>query len=391
MGTGARKTRAGLYRRSPHLVCYWVQGQFVFENYITRSRVSALPLTAEVLHFFESWRSVSQLLRRFPGFAPASLERAVRALARANLLERSDRSNRSRPDPLRTWKNWAPAASFLHFSTKDSHAPVEPEDSLRELRRLARTKPMPPSVKAYPGARQFLLPPPQSAGEFAGVLLARRTWRAFSRAPIELRELATLLGLSFGVQSWMRVPGIGSVALKTSPSGGARHAIESYVLALRVKGLPPGLYHYAAGTHKLELLRRGATPSEVARCLNGQWWFAGASAVIFMTAVFARTQWKYPAPRAYRIVLIDAGHICQTFCLVATWVGLAPFCTMALTDSRIEAALRIDGIKESVLYAAGVGMPPDGAKSSPWPGRVSQGTARANRSFATVDKMAKNR
>jgi SagB-type dehydrogenase family enzyme len=77
-----------------------------------------------------------------------------------------------------------------------------------------------------------------------------------------------------------------------------------------------------------------------------------------MTAVFARTQWKYPASRAYRTVLIEAGHVCQTFCLVATWLGLAPFCTMALTESPIERTLGIDGVSEAVLYVAGVGVPP---------------------------------
>jgi SagB-type dehydrogenase family enzyme len=83
--------------------------------------------------------------------------------------------------------------------------------------------------------------------------------------------------------------------------------------------------------------------------------------VVVMTAVFARTQWKYPASRAYRAVLLDAGHLGQTFCLVATWLGLAPFCTMALADSRIERDLGIDGVTESVLYAAGVGVRPAGA------------------------------
>jgi len=78
-----------------------------------------------------------------------------------------------------------------------------------------------------------------------------------------------------------------------------------------------------------------------------------------MTAVFAREQWKYPTPRAYRVVQLDAGHLCQTFCLVATALGLAPFSTAALADSRIERALGIDGVSESVIYAAGVGQRPD--------------------------------
>jgi len=64
--------------------------------------------------------------------------------------------------------------------------------------------------------------------------------------------------------------------------------------------------------------------------------------------------------RAYRVVLLDAGHLCQTFCLVATWLGLAPFCTAALRDTLIEKDLGIDGIREAPLYLAAVGVPPAG-------------------------------
>ena len=62
--------------------------------------------------------------------------------------------------------------------------------------------------------------------------------------------------------------------------------------------------------------------------------------------------WKYHHARAYQVVLLNAGHLCQTFCLVATWLGLAPFCTAALKDTLIEKDLGIDGIRESVLYVA---------------------------------------
>jgi hypothetical protein len=56
--------------------------------------------------------------------------------------------------------------------------------------------------------------------------------------------------------------------------------------------------------------------------------------------------------------LIEAGHLCQTFCLTATSMRLAPFCTMAFADSKIEKVLGLDGVSESVLYVAGAGMPP---------------------------------
>jgi SagB-type dehydrogenase family enzyme len=188
-------------------------------------------------------------------------------------------------------------------------------------------------------------------------LLARRTWRRFSPQAIALPALSTLLGLTWGVQRWTDTHG-GRLAEKTSPSGGARHPIEVYVLALRVQGLSRGLYHYRTDRHGLERLAHGATSRQVQSFLGGQWWFRGAAALFLMTAVFPRAQWSYPYPRTYRVVLADAGHLCQTFCLVATWLGLAPFCTMALADTRIEKALQIDGVSESVIYAAGVGLPP---------------------------------
>ena len=68
----------------------------------------------------------------------------------------------------------------------------------------------------------------------------------------------------------------------------------------------------------------------------GQWWFEDAAALFLFTAVFARKQWRYRFPRAYRSVLLEAGHFAQTFCLAATSIGLAPFCTQALADRRIE-------------------------------------------------------
>jgi SagB-type dehydrogenase family enzyme len=208
---------------------------------------------------------------------------------------------------------------------------------------------------------------PNIQGEFAEVLLARRTWREFSNRALEVSELSTLLWLTCGIQHWVKLPyPIGRVALKTSPSGGARHPLEAYVAALRVRGLAPGLYHYSPDRHRLELLRKGCTARQCSSYLAGQWWYDAAGAIMFMTAVFERNQWKYPDAAAYRTVILDAGHLCQTFCLTATWLGLAPFCTMAMKDSNVERDLGVDGITESVLYAAGVGTKPQ-KDWAPWP------------------------
>ena len=342
--------------RAPWLVAYWHDNRFILENYATGSRISADLLTAQILDFFGPRRSVAAAAASFPQFSPVSVTKVVRELERHSLLVAADGPVDVKTTALKAWSLWNPAAGFFHLSTKD--VPFADRKLADEfLQRKARQSPEPPRFKRYAHAQRLPLPSSKT-GAFPDVLLARRTWREFSQRPLSLDDLGTLLGLTWRVQGWLPKPGLQSRPLKTSPSGGARHPIEVYVLALRVRGLPRGLYHYAADRHQLELLRQGASSRQVVRYLPTQTWFKDASALMLMTAVFPRTQWKYTFARAYRVVLAEAGHLCQTFCLTATWLGLAPFCTMALADSRIERDLGIDGVTESILYAAGVGTRP---------------------------------
>src|SRR4029077_20513059 len=165
-----------------------------------------------------------------------------------------------------------------------------------------------------------------------------------------LETVSKLLSLVWGVTDYLHSPMFGKLARKTSPSGGARHPGEVYLMALRVKGLRAGLYHYHPAHHCLETINTNATRNKAWLYCAHQDYVRNAAALFLMTAVFRRAMWKYHQPRAYRVVLLDAGHLCQTFCLVATWLGLAPFCTAALKDTLIEKDLGIDGIGESVLY-----------------------------------------
>jgi len=355
-----QKAKPFSFRRSPFLLCYWKGERLVFENYATGAKASAAPITCEVLNFFSDWRTAESLCAHLDRFSPSSLRQAVAALVRQTFLQRSGRTESPAERKMQSWRHWNPAAGFLHFSTKDLAYESDPSMLRTHLKRLVRAQPRPASVKRYLHAKQISLPQALTHGEFPRVLAQRRTWRRFSPDAISAADLGTLLGLTWGVQEWAQAPEVGRFALKTSPSGGALHPIEAYVLARNVGGISPGLYHYDAERHKLELLRRGLSGKQITGYLAGQDWFAGAAAVVMMTAVFPRTQWKYKFPRAYRVVLAEAGHLCQTFCLVATWLGLAPFCTMALADSRIERDLGIDGVTESVLYAAGVGKRPAG-------------------------------
>jgi SagB-type dehydrogenase family enzyme len=214
-------------------------------------------------------------------------------------------------------------------------------------------------VKRYPHATPVVLPRPELDASFAALLLSRRTSRRYSSDPVTLSQLSSILAFSAGVQRWASTAD-GEAPLKTSPSGGARHPIECYAVVRAIRGLKAGIYHYAADRHLLERVN-GAIPEERMRAyVPESGYFAKASVMVFFTAVFERQLWRYPYSRAYRAALIEAGHVCQTFLLVATSLGLAPFCVMGLADTLVEKDLGIDGIRESVLYCAGVGRPPRG-------------------------------
>jgi SagB-type dehydrogenase family enzyme len=351
------------YRRARHLVSYWRRSDFIVCDYISGTEVVTAPALLDLLHFLGQWRSFRALRRRFPDVSGEALQRALRLLVKANQVQRSDAKAAAQRSAL-TSSVWTPEPAFFHFSTKDVQ--FVDIDSAREGAGNSRPRQQRLPVKRYPGRPHIELQPSVPDGELARVLRARRTWRRFGADPVARNELAGLLGLTWGVQHWVDVPGRPRMALKTSPSGGARHSIEAYVLALRVDGLARGLYHYASDRHALVLLKRGAAARVVAEYLPMQEGYPHAAALVIMTSVFNRVTARYPYARAYRSVLVEAGHLCQTFCLLATSLGLAPFCSMAFADSKIERDLRIDGTSEAAIYVAGVGTRPVGTDWAPW-------------------------
>lgn len=270
--------------------------------------------------------------------------------------------NKSEQDKriAREWAAWLPEGKF-HFDTKDAPYVDHNRCSRSQLKSLTARSPQPSIFKTVAGAVQVPLPRRKTFpdSEFIRVLMARRTHREFSKEDVTLQTVSEILALVWGVTGYLHTPIYGKLLLKTSPSAGARHPGEVYLMALRVRGLKSGIYHYHPARHRLERVTAKASRIKAWHYCVRMDFVKEAAALFLMTAVFPRTMWKYQHPRAYRVVLLDAGHLCQTFCLVSTWLGLAPFCTAAFKDTLIEKELEIDGIRESMLYVAGVGVPVD--------------------------------
>jgi len=329
----------------------------VFENYVTRIAVSADPIALTILSFFDTWRSADALGDALPAFSRSSVAAAVRQLVDHTLIveERSAEATLCE-SVARTWRDWLPHGAF-HFGTKDAPF-VPPARWARMARAFLAASPQPPLFKRNPRLPRTRLPRVRPVDDaFTRALVGRKTHREFSGEPMTLDALASLLHYTWGAMGFIESPNFGPLLHKTSPSGGARHPGEVYVAALDVTGLAQGLYHYSVKDHALERIRRGPMRQAVLRYTLGQTHVGGACAVCFMTALLPRTMFKYRSPRAYRIVSLETGHLAQTFCLVATWLGLAPFTTAAVADTAVERALGIDGVSETLMYVVGVGMP----------------------------------
>jgi SagB-type dehydrogenase family enzyme len=350
--------RSVFVKRSDCLVFFFQGGKLHYKNYLTGREVEVSPNVIPLLAKLDRWRTFRGLERVLPEYSSASIRHSLRRLVAHTAVVVKGSSQSKREAALLGWQRWGMEARFFHFATKDAHSGPVTIDETRFNRALKRREPPPPPVKTYPGWPRFGLPDPSHhlRGQLPQVLLNRRTHRSFGVRAVSLEQLSVLLRLTWGFTGYVRWPGLGRLPVKTSPSGGARHSLEVYLWCLRVDGLARGIYHYRADRHHLELLRRGTSADRMALLCGHQGWVGNCSALFVMTSVLPRVMWRYRFSRAYRVILLEAGHFCQTFCLVATWLGLAPFCTAALYDEKIESDLGLNA-DEIVVYAAGVGMP----------------------------------
>jgi SagB-type dehydrogenase family enzyme len=337
-------------------IAYWEGGELRIANYLTRRIFTINAVTLDLLRFFSVPRTIGKAVFEFDGYSSHSVARAILELIDAQLLLEHGSAEWERDQLLESsWRPWLPEGGF-HFLTKDT--PFVPESwPLEERMNLLPATPAPPQFKTIRNTDVIRLPSHEVGSDtFFATLHARRTHREFARGKISLDKVSTLLQTTWGVQGYFEANVFGKLPYKTSPSGGSRHPGEVYLMALRVDGLERGMYHYQAKDNCLARLPAAVSPRRASAYCADQPYFAGAAALFIMTAVFARTMWKYGRARAYRVVLLETGHLGQTFCLTATRLGLAPFSTAALKDSLIEKDLGLDGITESVLYVAGVGL-----------------------------------
>lgn len=291
-------------------------------------------------------------------------QRVDRLLDLGLLLDESDRHAglRKREQAI-TATGWWPLAVLMQVFGRWSGVDVSDDYARNGVPTLARKLELdgaPPAatIEVRPGEPKVLLPKPRKGG--LDELLSRRTTcRNFSEIAVPIAELGDLLHRVFGAQA-TQVLAPGAVALKkNSPSGGALHPIEAYVLVQRVDGLPCGTYHYHPVDHALVPMQNmPATEAADAarRLVAGQAWFAAAPILILMAARFDRSFWKYRNhAKAWKVIQLDAGHLSQVLYLTATERGYGAFVTGAINDTSAEELFELDGVVQGPVAVCGFG------------------------------------
>jgi SagB-type dehydrogenase family enzyme len=263
---------------------------------------------------------------------------------------------------LNLWTRWDAALEFYLSTRTGSHTPyISVAELETELEQKASAQPQPSAFKDYWSHPFIALENPLlpacaiAQPTLLDSLCNRRTSRTFSDQPLSSEQLSLLLYYTWGA-TVVQHNRMGDYFLKkTSPAGGSLQGTEVYAVLMNVQGFERGLYHYSVRRHGLELLSLEDPRAWISEACGGQAWIKDAAAVFVSTARVERMAWKYEFSRALRVALMDAGHLSQTFSLLATALGLGSFTTAALRDEMFENRLGLDYLEEPVFLVNGVG------------------------------------
>jgi SagB-type dehydrogenase family enzyme len=178
--------------------------------------------------------------------------------------------------------------------------------------------------------------------------------RTYSKKPLTISELSYILWSTQGVKS---ITGK-TATLRTVPSAGARHSFETYLLINNVENLLPGLYHYLAIEHKLQMINmeKDIAKKITLACLN-QRFIINSAITMILTAVRYRMTWRY-SERGYRYIHLDAGHVIQNLYLCAEAIDSGVCAIAAFDDDLLNKTIGVDGVEQFTVYLGVLGKKP---------------------------------
>lgn len=345
------------YRSSRTLVFHNDGDEFIACNFLTKAVFECSPDLLGFLRAMSEWRDRDAINQEVPGYSAEELDETLAALIEMSAVVEEGSPLAKREQAFgRNWK-WGVPAALMHFCVQDPDYM-----SLDEAEDLQRgTLASEGGIDLYQlnagEEATIALPDVLSDNSLLQLMARRRTRRQGLTRPISLQALSEALFAGLGITGTAR-NAVVTLPLSMTPSGGARNPYEAYVFVKSVEGLSPGIYHYSAFEHSLARVSE-ASPS-LAELVGGQEWADTMPCMVVLVAHMDRTMWKYSDANAYRVVMIEAGHIGQNIMLAATAQGLTACPTAALSHSAICELLEIDNPVHAPVYALTLGWSKEG-------------------------------
>lgn len=342
-------------------------------NFLTKAAFECSYDLLDFLRNLPSWASLRSMRHLVPGYSARELRETIDGLVEMSVVvtEGSLLDKRER-EFLLHWK-WGIPAALMHFCVQDPEfLTLEQAEDLQRAQ-IAEVGRMQLCTLNTEFREVQTLPNNHDSNAVLQLMEKRRTVRQGSPHPIDLDQLSDCLFAGLGITGETQNC-VGSLPLSMTPSGGARNPYEAYVFAKNVDGLAQGIYHYSALEHSL-----GKMTDEVpvlSSVVGGQEWADTMPCLIVLCAQMDRTMWKYADANAYRVVMIEAGHIGQNIMLMATSHGLTACPTAALNHSPIAQLLQIENPTHAPVYALTLGAPSTSLGHSPRLRISGQGPAK---------------
>ncbi|MDE1869998.1 MAG: SagB/ThcOx family dehydrogenase [Candidatus Micrarchaeota archaeon] len=362
-----RKYKASLWLRL--YPDYALRPKLVLENFFTKKKYEVSDSTLpKLINFCSTFKSKNDITRYFEtcGYDASSVPTIISSLVKAKILISSGSDDSLIEAKTRFWEknNWSHALDFymsirdypfLDYTQPDAHN----LDNHKMSEYFKDSSP--PNIYKNYKTRVGSISLFQNLNSFDKInikklLLENVVDSSPSKLPLSKTQVSDILFYTFGKTGTVKFPNQGEFLLKTSPSGGARHPIEAYVVILNSK-LRKGVFHYSVEKNMLELINSNVQTKKLKNIIhelkNGPPF--EVKAIIILSAIFERSMWRYREPRSYRVVLHDLGHLLETLKIVSKASNVKTYFGHGFQDQKLEKYLGIDSETESVLKFAALG------------------------------------
>ena len=339
------------FRRSPFLFSYWnEENKLVLYNYNKQTKAVVSKDIMTILDVLNDWKDPRELSKE-TGIDGKNLSVVLANLIKLKIIYKN--TQRNQENNFDNKAIWDPID--LAMQRQRSYG------GRFEMSERSGTSPSP--IKHVSGISSVILTKPKEEMQpklsLKQVLENRKSIRSYSNERITFDNLSHFLYHTARIKSIFDSKE-GTLTERPYPSGGARYPLEIYALNNRLTDIQKGIHYYDPLKHQLVLLNKNKKYQKqfnqfVKRVLYPNL-KRDPDIIFIITAVFARTMWKYDK-LGLSLILSDLGCLYQTMYLIAGEMNLAPCPVGKIDEELVKNWIGLNWFEESHVGTFMLGVP----------------------------------